>query len=245
MGLFLTPFGGRDTTTTQLGSRRVRARPRVSGAGTWNLAWTVGIAAKRVVDLVVAPLVLVAAAPLLIIAMAAIRIESPGPAILRQQRVGLRGRPFTIFKLRTMVQGNDDSEHRAYVKALLQGDAQRNGGIYKLTNDARVTRVGRLLRRCSLDEVPQLVNVLRGEMTLVGPRPPLPSEVDHYDARDWGRLALTPGITGLWQVSGRCELTYREMIELDLDYVEHWSLGLDLAIIARTPGAVLSQRGAA
>jgi lipopolysaccharide/colanic/teichoic acid biosynthesis glycosyltransferase len=165
--------------------------------------------------------------------------------IFRQPRLGLAGRPFTLYKLRTMVDGNDDAEHRAYVAALLNGDAERNGGIYKLTDDPRITRVGRMLRRFSLDEVPQLVNVLRGDMSVVGPRPPLASETELYEARDWARLACLPGITGLWQVSGRCELTYRDMIELDIEYVERWSPWLDLSIIARTPRAILSRRGAA
>jgi lipopolysaccharide/colanic/teichoic acid biosynthesis glycosyltransferase len=200
---------------------------------------------KRAIDIVLASLVLAVIAPLVGATATLVRIETPGRAIFRQQRLGRGGRPFTMFKLRTMRSGNDDTDHRRYVAALMNGDGQRHGGMYKLTQDPRLTRLGRVLRRISLDEAPQLVNVIRGEMSLVGPRPPLPSEAELYDERDWRRLAVRPGITGLWQVSGRCELTYRDMIELDLRYVEQWSLWLDLHILAQTPRAVLSRRGAA
>jgi lipopolysaccharide/colanic/teichoic acid biosynthesis glycosyltransferase len=227
------------------GARLVRAEnaAAVRGSHTIRRGWDVVV--KRVMDVVLASLALAVATPVLALAAVAIRIESSGQAIFRQQRLGRDGRPFTMFKLRTMVTRNDDSAHRNYVAALMNGDGEKHDGIYKLTNDPRLTRVGRILRRTSLDEVPQLLNVIRGEMSLVGPRPPLPSEVELYDERDCGRLAQRPGITGLWQVSGRCELTYRQMIELDLRYVREWSLGLDVRILLRTPRAIASQRGAA
>jgi lipopolysaccharide/colanic/teichoic acid biosynthesis glycosyltransferase len=200
---------------------------------------------KRAVDLVLAVVILIVTTPLVCVAAVGIRVETRGPVIFRQQRLGLGGRPFTIYKLRTMVDGNDDSAHRAYVAGLIRGEGEKNGGIYKISDDPRITLVGRFLRRISVDEAPQLVNVLRGEMSLVGPRPPLPSEAELYDERDWGRLACRPGITGLWQVSGRCELTYREMIELDLEYVRRWSPRLDTVILLKTPRAIFSRRGAA
>ncbi len=200
--------------------------------------------AKRAVDLVVAPVVLALTAPIVAVAAAAIRLETPGPVVFRQRRIGAGGRPFVVFKLRTMYDGNDDRHHRDYVAALLDGRAERRGGLFKLADDHRITAVGRILRSCSIDEIPQLVNVLRGEMSLVGPRPALPSEIELYDDRQRGRLEGVPGITGLWQVSGRAELGYAEMIELDLRYLEQWSFWSDLAILARTPLAVLSRRGA-
>jgi lipopolysaccharide/colanic/teichoic acid biosynthesis glycosyltransferase len=144
-----------------------------------------------------------------------------------------------------MYHDNDDGGHRDYVAALLDGRAERRGGLFKLVDDDRITRVGKVLRSWSLDEVPQLVNVVRGEMTLVGPRPALPNEIELYDERQRARLAGTPGITGLWQVSGRSELGYAEMIDLDLEYLEHWSILRDLRILARTPAVVLSRRGVA
>jgi lipopolysaccharide/colanic/teichoic acid biosynthesis glycosyltransferase len=205
--------------------------------------WSVVV--KRAIDVVLASVGLIVATPLLALAAVAIRVESRGPAIFRQERLGLGGRPFTVYKLRTMVDGNDDSAHRAYVADLLKGEGETHDGLYKLTRDPRLTRVGTFLRRTSVDEIPQLLNVIRGEMSIVGPRPPLPSEAELYDARDWGRLTQAPGITGLWQVSGRCELTYREMIELDLQYIKSWSVWLDLRILLRTPRAILSRRGAA
>ncbi len=201
---------------------------------------------KRAVDVVGAAALLTVTMPLLIVAMMAVRFETSGPAIFRQVRVGKRGQHFTLLKLRTMVAGNDESEHASYVAALMEGTAPRSeSGIYKLDNDPRITRVGRVLRRSSIDELPQLWNVLRGEMSLIGPRPPLPREVERYDDRAWLRLAGRPGITGLWQVSGRCELTFGEQIALDVEYWERWSPLLDLQILARTPGAIFSARGAA
>jgi lipopolysaccharide/colanic/teichoic acid biosynthesis glycosyltransferase len=182
---------------------------------------------RRALDILVSLAVLVLTAPVMALALLAIRLESPGPAIYRQRRAGRAGRPFDVLKLRTMVDG---AEH---IGAGLAVDA----------NDSRITRVGALLRRTSLDELPNLVNVLRGEMSLVGPRPTLPAQVEQYTERQRGRLAVKPGITGWAQVNGRASLPWSERIELDLYYVEHRSLTLDLRILWRTPALVLGGTG--
>ena len=181
----------------------------------------------RAVDVVVSALALALSSPLLLAAMLAIRLESPGPVIYRQRRAGRGGRPFDVLKLRTMVDG---AEHIG-------------AGLAINANDSRITRVGAFLRRSSLDELPNLLNVLRGEMTLVGPRPTLPAQVDRYTERQRGRLAVKPGITGWAQVNGRASLPWPERIELDLYYVENRSLSLDLRILLRTPAMVLGGSG--
>jgi lipopolysaccharide/colanic/teichoic acid biosynthesis glycosyltransferase len=194
----------------------------------------------------------VIAAPLLAVIAAAIKLDSPGPVFFRQERVGTGGRRFRVFKFRTMANGASDAAHRDLVTRMLAGDeattAQGGSGgrrIYKLLQDERVTRVGRLLRRTSLDELPQLFNVLRGAMSLVGPRPPLPYEIEAYAYWQFDRLQVRPGITGLWQVSGRNLLTYRRMCELDIEYVRRWSLWLDLKILLKTVPVVLFNSGRA
>jgi exopolysaccharide biosynthesis polyprenyl glycosylphosphotransferase len=194
--------------------------------------------AKATWERLAAGLALVALAPLILALALVIRLESNGPALFRQTRVGRDGVPFTMLKFRTMCV---DAEDRL---AALAVEQPRDGVLFKMRDDPRITRVGRLLRRYSLDEVPQLINVLRGEMALVGPRPPLPTEVAQYDGDVHRRLAVTPGLTGLWQVSGRSDLSWEQSVRLDLRYVENWSLGLDLAIVLRTVGAVLGHRGA-
>lgn len=182
---------------------------------------------RRAFDLAVAGVALALSGPLLAVAMVAIRLETPGPALYRQRRVGRDGRPFDVLKLRTMVSG-----------------AERLGsGLAVSEGDTRITRVGRLLRRASVDELPNLVNVLRGEMAIVGPRPTVPVQVDQYTERQRGRLAVKPGITGWAQVHGRTELPWDERIELDLWYVEHRSWRLDLAILWRTLQMVVGGRG--
>ncbi len=182
---------------------------------------------RRVFDVVVASAALALAAPFLLAAVAAIRLESPGSAIYRQRRVGRDGRPFDVIKLRTMVSG-----------------AERMGaGLAVSETDTRITRVGRVLRRISLDEVPNLVNVLRGEMAIVGPRPTVPVQVEQYTPRQRGRLAVKPGITGWAQVNGRTELPWDERIELDLWYVEHRTWLLDLRILWRSVLIVLGGEG--
>ena len=182
---------------------------------------------RRALDIVASAGLLVLTAPLLLAAVLAIRLESPGPAIFRQRRSGLHGAQFDMLKLRTMVDG---AEHIG-------------AGLAVNANDSRITRVGALLRRSSLDELPNLLNVLRGEMTLVGPRPTLPAQVAQYTARQHGRLSVKPGITGWAQVNGRASLPWSERIELDLYYVEHRSLALDLKILLRTPTLVLGGGG--
>jgi lipopolysaccharide/colanic/teichoic acid biosynthesis glycosyltransferase len=182
---------------------------------------------KRALDVTLAAMLLAAAAPLLGIAWVAIRLETPGSAIYRQRRVGRGGRDFDLLKLRTMVTG-----------------AERMGaGLAVDEDDPRITRAGALLRRYSLDELPNLVNVLAGDMSLVGPRPTVRVQVDQYTPRQRGRLAVEPGITGWAQVSGRAALPWHERIELDLWYIEHWSLRLDLRILVRTARMLLSGKG--
>jgi lipopolysaccharide/colanic/teichoic acid biosynthesis glycosyltransferase len=182
---------------------------------------------RRGIDIAVSALALLLASPVLALAIVAIRLESPGPAIYRQRRVGRHGRQFDVLKLRTMVDG---AEHIG-------------AGLAIAANDSRVTRVGALLRRTSLDELPNLLNVLRGEMSLIGPRPTLPVQVAQYTARQRGRLAISPGITGWAQVNGRAALPWAQRIELDLYYIEHRSLALDLRILWRTPALVLGGSG--
>jgi lipopolysaccharide/colanic/teichoic acid biosynthesis glycosyltransferase len=202
--------------------------------------------ARRLLDVTVAGVALVALSPLLAAIALAIRLESRGPVIYRQRRLGLARRPFTVLKFRTMRHGADTAPHREYVHSLIESPAgAERGRLYKLSVDARVTRVGRFLRAWSLDELPQLVNVLRGEMALVGPRPVIPYEVERYPERYLRRFAVKPGLTGLWQVSGRNERTYEEMVRFDIEYAEGASLLLDLRILARTLPVVLGRQGVA
>jgi exopolysaccharide biosynthesis polyprenyl glycosylphosphotransferase len=194
-------------------------------------------AAKRVIDLLGAGLALLLFAPVLGLAALAIRLTSPGPVLFRQKRLGLNGRPFELLKLRSMVV---DAEAR---REALAGHNEMSGPVFKMRNDPRVTPVGRVLRSWSLDELPQLWNVVRGEMSLVGPRPPLPGEVAQYEPRDRRRLSVRPGITCLWQISGRNQIQFADWVEMDLYYIDHWSLLLDLRILLGTPGAVIRRDG--
>ena len=190
--------------------------------------------------------------PVLAAIAIAIRFDSPGPAIFRQRRVGRGRRPFTVMKFRTMHQGVAHDPHREFVIGLIKGETpapdaeseESPGLYYKMIGDTRVTRVGRLLRRSSLDELPQLWNVLRGEMSLVGPRPAIPYEVEHYPPHWFARFEVKPGVTGLWQVSGRSQVTLEEMVRLDVDYARRRSLWLNVWILLRTVPAVLGARGA-
>lgn len=202
---------------------------------------------KRIFDVIFAALACVIGAPLLLAVALFVRMSSPGPVIFRQRRLGLMGQPFTIFKFRTMRHGASEDRHREYVTTLVSTPAAgaRAGEIYKLTGDDRVTLGGLWLRRTSLDELPQFWNVLRGEMSIVGPRPPLEYEVEQYEAWQLERLRVRPGLTGLWQVSGRNRHTYIDMVKLDLAYVREWSFLGDLVIIARTPWVMLSNSGKA
>lgn len=212
---------------------------------------------KRAIDIIGSILALVLLSPVLLMIALAIKAGSKGPVFFRQQRLGQHGQPFAFFKFRSMKAGNDASVHKEYVKKLISGTAERhksngngngngNGhGVFKLTQDSRITRVGAFLRRTSLDELPQFYNVLKGEMSLVGPRPPIPYEVENYDV--WHRrrlLEAKPGITGLWQVSGRSRVTFDEMVRLDLRYARTWSPWMDIKILIRTPLAVFLGEGA-
>jgi lipopolysaccharide/colanic/teichoic acid biosynthesis glycosyltransferase len=225
------------------------ARPlNVEAAGATNRSLrraAVG-ATRRALDILVAGGLLLALAPLLLLIALIIRLESGGPAVFRQQRLGHRLNPFTILKFRTMHHEADVAPHREYVQSMIgRQDGSEHGRLYKLSVDDRVTRVGRILRSWSLDELPQLLNVLRGHMALVGPRPVIPYEVDHYPESYLGRFAVKPGLTGLWQVSGRNERTYGEMVRLDIEYAEQASLLLDLSILARTVPILITRRGVA
>jgi lipopolysaccharide/colanic/teichoic acid biosynthesis glycosyltransferase len=213
---------------------------------------------KRCMDVFLATALLVLLLPLLLFIALLIKLDSPGPVIFTQERVGAKRqrlgrqrvwviRNFTFYKFRSMVQNADSSLHEAYIKDFVEGRAQpspENGGKYKLTNDPRVTRVGCFLRQFSLDELPQLLNVLKGDMSLVGPRPVPTYEVAGYSARHHNRFAALPGITGLWQVKGRCRVSFEEMIRMDLEYIRKASLWFDLKILFLTIPAVLSRRGA-
>jgi lipopolysaccharide/colanic/teichoic acid biosynthesis glycosyltransferase len=206
---------------------------------------------KQVIDIVGSTLLLILCTPLFLIIALTIKLSSKGPVLFRQPRVGQYGQSFTFLKFRSMHIDNDDSVHKEYATRLIAGEAdgkQSNGNgerVFKLTNDTRVTRVGKFLRRTSLDELPQLVNVLRGDMSLVGPRPALPYEVAAYQT--WHRrrvLQVKPGITGLWQVTCRSTVKFDEMVRLDLRYATSWSPLLDFKILMRTPRAVIWGEGA-
>lgn len=198
----------------------------------------VGQAMKAFLDRTLAIVALILAAPLMALIAVAIRFDSPGPVLFRQVRTGKDGVPFVIYKYRTMVDG---AEHQVESLRELNEGA---GPLFKMTQDPRVTRLGHLLRRTSLDELPQLFNVLLGDMSLVGPRPALESETSQYSQWVWRRLHVRPGMTGLWQVSGRSTLSWDESIRLDLMYVNNWNLRMDLSIMARTIGVVFGRRGA-
>jgi lipopolysaccharide/colanic/teichoic acid biosynthesis glycosyltransferase len=202
---------------------------------------------KRLFDLALALSCVLVLGPMFLTLAVLVRVSSPGGALFRQTRIGRYGRPFTIYKFRTMQAGCSDEIHRSYVQELLFSPAPPVGGergYYKIEADPRVTRVGRLLRRTSLDELPQLLNVIRGDMSLVGPRPALPWEAELFGPAHHARFLVPPGITGLWQVSGRSKLTMHKGLELDLEYVRRRSFLLDIVILARTIPAVLSASGA-
>jgi len=194
---------------------------------------------KRTLDIIISGIAVTLLAPLWMLIALLTRLDSPGPIFYRQERVGMDGRVFLFYKFRTMRVDSDDKRHREYQERFIKGQPDANLGddekpAYKLTSDSRVTRIGRILRRLSLDELPQLLNVLRGDMSIVGPRPPIPYEVEAYELWHRKRLDMKPGLTGLWQVSGRNRLNFEEMVRLDLYYIENWSLLLDLKIILRT-----------
>jgi len=200
----------------------------------------------RALDVAIALVALLVCLPVLLLAATAIRLEGGGPVIFRQRRLGRGKRMFTVHKLRTMTPAADPTVHREYVQQLISGEEQTHGrDLFKLAADARVTRVGRVLRSTSLDELPQLWDVLRGHMSVVGPRPVIPYEAELYPPEYDRRFTVKPGLTGLWQVNGRSERTYREMVALDLAWVERRSLALYASIILRTPWVLMRRRGAA
>lgn len=232
--------GGAALATTTIEPADEALERETAQTGAHNLAC-------RVLDVIVSAVMLVALAPLMAVIAIAIRLDSPGPVMFRQRRFGRAQTPFTVQKFRTMKDGVSSEVHRAFVLSLIAGERpEHSEGAprFKLSSDKRVTRIGRFLRRSSLDELPQLWNVLRGDMSLVGPRPAIAYEVEHYPPDWFDRFAVKPGITGLWQVSGRSELTMADMVRLDIDYVHRRSLWLNLWILLRTVPAVLSTRGA-
>lgn len=193
---------------------------------------------KRIVDLAISITILAFIWPILLLIVIIIKLDSPGPFFYHHKRMGYRGQVFNFYKFRTMVTNADELLEK------FKAQSERKGPVFKMANDPRVTRIGRFLRRYSIDEIPQLLNVLRGDMSLVGPRPQVLWEASAYDAWAKRRLRILPGITGLWQVSGRAALSYEEMIELDIFYIENWSCGLDLKILMKTLPAIFSKRGA-
>ena len=205
---------------------------------------------KRLMDIVGSLLALLLFSPAILAVAAAVKFTSEGPVLFRQQRIGQWGETFTFLKFRSMQVVQKENPHKEYIEKLIRENASANGGgenvqVFKLTDDPRVTPVGRFLRKTSLDELPQFINVLRGEMSLVGPRPPVPYEFEIYDI--WHRmrmLSVKPGITGLWQVYGRSSTNFDEMVRLDLKYVSDWTIWQDIKIILRTPWAVIAGKGA-
>jgi len=209
------------------------------------------IALKRVMDVAGSLVTLILFSPLMFLTAVAIKMTSPGPVIFKQFRFGKRGIQFAFYKFRSMQSNVDDQIHREYVTNLIKGDLEKiNQGddgapLYKMKSDPRITPVGRIIRKTSIDELPQLLNVLRGEMSLVGPRPPIPYEVEKYEPWHLRRiLEVKPGITGLWQVDGRSTTSFDHMVRLDLRYVQNWSLWLDVKILLKTVKVVLSPKGA-
>jgi lipopolysaccharide/colanic/teichoic acid biosynthesis glycosyltransferase len=203
---------------------------------------------KELADRLVALVVLIGLSPLLALVAIAIRLDSPGSPVFCQERLGKAGRPFTVFKFRTMHTNNDDGQYKAYLGEYIRSNApfrvdEDGQPVYKVVDDPRVTRLGRLLRRTNLDEFPQFVNVLRGEMSVVGPRPDIPFAVEMYEERHRQRLGAKPGITGLWQVYGRKNLSFEEMVSIDIDYISRQSLLLDARILLRTALVILGRDG--
>jgi lipopolysaccharide/colanic/teichoic acid biosynthesis glycosyltransferase len=195
-------------------------------------------------------LVLILASPLMLLIAILIKLDSPGPVFYKQKRIGENRIPFLIYKFRSMRIDTDENFHKAHVTRLIRENISpqqltgRKGGSLKIKKDPRITRVGHLIRKTSLDELPQLFNVLRGEMSLVGPRPPLPYEFEIYQEWHMHRLNAPPGITGLWQVKARNQVSFDEMVRMDLEYINNYSLWLDIKLIVQTPWALISTKGA-
>jgi len=193
---------------------------------------------KRAIDLAIGLVAFVLSLPVLAVFAALVRLDSPGPVLYRSLRLGRNGKPFVFYKLRSMYNGAHET------KSNLLHLNEVDGPVFKLANDPRITRVGRIIRKTSIDELPQLINVIKGEMSLVGPRPPIPEEVEKYEPWQKSRLNVKPGLTCLWQISGRSRLGFDEWMRLDIEYIRHQSFMLDLRILLRTIPAVLSREGA-
>src|SRR4051794_24506090 len=206
------------------------------GAGSRRLTWA---EAKRVIDVALALVALIVLAPIMLVVALAVRLDTPGPLLFRQERCGRGRRPFTVLKFRTMHHGVSPEAHRRYIERLASGEAEAEPGLKKLVGDPRVTRVGAFLRRTSLDELPQLFNVVKGDMSIVGPRPALEYELEHYRPEHFARFDVRPGLTGLWQVSGRNRIGFLGMLDLDAEYSRTSSPRLDAKILLRTPLAVV------
>jgi lipopolysaccharide/colanic/teichoic acid biosynthesis glycosyltransferase len=231
------------TPQTARGEAESLTRPAILPADTPRISDI----AMRLLDVLVAGIALLVLSPLLLVVAILVRRDSHGPAIFRQERIGRDLKLFRVAKFRTMRQGVAADPHRAYVEEMIREESEAEGRqkpMMKLQQDPRITKIGHFLRKTSIDELPQLWNVLRGEMSLVGPRPPIRYEVDAYPARAYRRFAVRPGVTGLWQVSGRSLVTFSEMIDLDTEYVERRSLWLNLKIIFLTVPTVLHGKGA-
>jgi lipopolysaccharide/colanic/teichoic acid biosynthesis glycosyltransferase len=203
---------------------------------------------KRAIDILGSLAALILLSPVFILIAAAIKLTSKGPVLFRQDRVGQFGRRFTFLKFRSMKVNNDSAIHKEYVQKMISGNLNQSSEscspVYKIQNDPRVTAVGRFIRRTSLDEIPQFLNVLAGHMSLVGPRPPIPYELEKYDT--WHRqrvLSMKPGITGLWQVFGRSRTTFNEMVRLDIRYIRGWSFWMDLRLLLATPWVIFTGKG--
>ena len=211
-----------------------------------NQAQSLARIVKRLIDVVGSTAALLFLSPIFFLVALLVKLSSKGPIFFKQERLGQFGKTFTFMKFRSMYANNDHKIHQHFIKRVIKGehDGKKEGGgkaVYKMTNDPRITRIGRFIRRTSLDELPQFINVLRGDMSLVGPRPPIAYECEEYDI--WHRrrvLEVKPGITGLWQVRGRSRVRFDDMVRLDLQYARTWSLWLDIKILLKTPGALFS-----
>ncbi|MHC4122171.1 MAG: sugar transferase [Planctomycetota bacterium] len=192
---------------------------------------------KDISDFFIAIILLILTSPIFLITAIAIKVTSKGPVIFKQIRVGKHKKSFILYKFRSMYTGSSSESHRKYIQKIMTEKSEQNtqeGVIYKLTYDPRVIPVGRFIRKTSIDELPQLFNVLKGDMSIVGPRPVIPYELEYYDRKMFKRFCVKPGITGLWQVSGRSMTTYTRMVAIDIFYINHWSVWLDLKILFKT-----------
>jgi exopolysaccharide biosynthesis polyprenyl glycosylphosphotransferase len=198
----------------------------------------VQLAIKRVIDILASATALLLLSPLMIVVALIVKFTSRGPILFKQLRVGRNARPFNMLKFRSMIANAEE------LKAKLMQQNEQSGPVFKMSRDPRITPIGRFIRKYSIDELPQLINVLRGEMSLVGPRPPVPSEVAKYEAWQRRRLSVRPGLTCVWQVSGRNQISFEEWMYLDMQYIDHWSLAQDVQLILKTVPVVLTGRGA-